>query len=143
MYFDTIKIDSLTDIPIYYDYGRRMNMPKIHYENPVHYIQFAFDDTDKTKYYCATGKGESSLYSEAKHIALEDAVMKIREETGEGVALDSAELLMIEEDQFSVRLMERLKIHAEEEDTTMLNTLKDSDNVRKVVVAIRIHKPNK
>lgn len=140
VYIDTIRIDSIK-IPIYYDYNHRMLMPMILYENPVMYIEFAFCDTDKSKYYCATGRGESSSYSEAKHAALEDAVLKVQEEAGNGGALDSAELLMTEEDRPSKKMMKVLEqVAIEHGDTARLSALKESENVHKVVVAIRIPK---
>ena len=172
VYVDTIIIDNTIEIPIYDDCNRVVAMPEIYCENPADYIGFAFYDTDKSKYYCATGRGESSSYSEAKHAALEDAVLIIREEAGNGVALGSAELLMTEEDRQNEEMMKALKEMMAREEALekykeevlgleylfltdeerqsqeivkalvaqRLNALKESENVHKVVVAIRIPK---
>ena len=143
VYIDTIRFDSI-EVPIYYDYNHRMLMPMIHYENPVMYIRFAFGDTDENKYFCATGRGESSFYKEAKHAALKDAVLKIREEAGDGVNLTNAELLMTQEDRPSESLRQLIEQNAiEHGDSARLNAIKASEDVHKVVVAIRIPKPNK
>ena len=143
VYIDTIRIDSLSEVPIYYDYNHHLMMPKILYHNRADYIEFAFDDTDKTKYYCATGRGEAETYRKARHMALVDAVMKIRKIAGNDVKLDSAELLMDEEDKLDDDFIEHLIEDAKLNGDTALATafaLKASKDRLEVVVAIRILK---
>lgn len=141
VFFDTIRIDSTTEVPIYRDYNLRLMMPMIHYNNPVMYMKFAFGDTDKNKYYCAIGRGEAETYEEAKHIALINAVRKIHKEAGNNVKLNSAELLMVEEDRIReeelARLKEELKL---EGDTSALAFIRENEDKHKVEVAIRIQK---
>ena len=143
VYIDTIRFDSI-EVPVYIDYNHHMLMPQIYYSNPIMYMQFAFGDTDKDKYYCAYGMGEAEAYAEAKHIALINAVRKIREEAGDGVNLNSVELLMVEEDKIREKYKELIKVIKEEllqeGDTSALTFIQENEDIHKVEVAIRIPK---
>lgn len=141
VFFDTIRIDSLIEVPIYVDYHHHLMLPMILCYNPVDYIQYAFGDTDKNKYYCAIGRGEAEKYKEARHLALIDAVTKIHNVAGNNIKLGSAELLMEEEDKIREEYLEHIKEELKiEGDTSALAFIQENENKHKVEVAIRILK---
>lgn len=142
-YIDTIRIDSIIEVPIYRDYNLRLMMPQIHYYNRVNYIKHAFGGTDKDKYYCATGRGEAETYNAAIRLALSDAVMKIYKYVGDGTKLSGAELLMAEEDKLDDEVLTRMKeAMLQKGDSNAVKSIQENENIRKVEVAIRMLKAN-
>lgn len=141
VYIDTVRIDSICEVPIFIDREHRMIMPEIYYNNPIHYMKFAFGDTDKDKFYCAYGRGEADTYGEAKRMALVEAVTKIYNAVGDSVKLGHAELLMTEEDRFDDDFVEHLENAARERgDSATLASLQARKEKRIIEVAIRISK---